>query len=191
MLNIMGKFEADLFVMTNATKFESNSTYQMPITERLNVASNVVTLTKTPVANSVSIAGLEQAAESAQGKFVVNTSGATTTITFYSGDVGASVEVHYFYLETVEEANIDNRSSAIGEAILQWPVYGNGDDCTDASIIGYVTMKVYKCRVTAQPGFDSSYKQANTFQFTLAAMDAKRTQDEACYSIAYKKTVSA
>lgn len=65
-------------------------------------------------------------------------------------------------------------------------MYGNGDDCTDSSIIGHVYVRVYKCRVTAQPGFDASYKSANTFQFTLAAMDAKRP-DEATYSIAYVK----
>lgn len=45
-------------------------------------------------------------------------------------------------------------------------------------------MRVYKCRVTAQPGLDGSYKSASTFQFTLSAMDAKRP-DDACYSIAY------
>ncbi|MBP5468583.1 MAG: hypothetical protein J6Z11_04990 [Candidatus Riflebacteria bacterium] len=67
---------------------------------------------------------------------------------------------------------------------MKYPVYGSGDDCTDSSIIGYVLVHVYKCRVTTQPGFDASYKNANTFQFTLAAMDAKRP-DEATYSIAF------
>ena len=65
--------------------------------------------------------------------------------------------------------------------------YGDASDCNiQSSIIGNVIMKVYKARVTAQPGLDGSYKTASTYQFTLSAMDAKR-QDEATYSIAYIK----
>lgn len=67
---------------------------------------------------------------------------------------------------------------------LKYPVYASGDDCTEAGVIGYALVKVYKARVTAQPGLDGSYKSASTFQFTLSAMDAKRA-DEACYAIAY------
>ena len=142
MLNIMGKFEADLFVMANAKNFTDltggNEGYKLE---------------------------------------------------FADGDIADTVTVSYYYDlvaegEHVEEAKIDNRSSAIGEAIMVYPVYGSGDDCSDSSIIGNVIVKVYKCRVTAAPGFDASYKTANTFQFTLAAMDAKRA-DNATYSIAF------
>ena len=202
-----GKFEADLFVMTNATHFHENTSYRMMATETLALdGSNEVELAHTPVSGTISIpydnfsydsatgkwTGTGLMEETSQtvtaGKFSVTTTAGTTKLTFYSAaDAGATVTVSYYYVETVNEANIDNRSSAMGEAIMQWPVYGNGDDCTDASIIGYVTVKVYKCRVTAQPGMDSSYKTANTFNFTLAAMDAKRA-DEACYSIAFRRT---
>lgn len=186
-----GKFEADLFVMTNATNFTENTAYQMPATETLTIgADNTVTLAHTPVTGTVSITGLTEAASGAtaeSGYFTVATTGGSQTkITFYAGDVADTVTVSYLYEMTVQEANIDNRSSAMGEAVLVYPVYGNGDDCTDSSIIGHVMMKVYKCRVTAQPGLDGSYKTASTFQFTLAAMDAKRA-DEATYSIAYVK----
>ena len=189
-----GKFEADLFVMTNATRFVDTDIYKMMTTETLEVdGENQVELSHTPVTGTISIPyanELGMMEETAQtvgaGKFKVITANDITKLQFATGDVGAKVEVSYYYNDSVAEANIDNRSSAMGEAIMQWPVYGNGDDCTDASIIGYVTVKVYRARVTAQPGFDSSYKTANTFQFTIAAMDAKRP-DEACYSIAYKK----
>ena len=188
-----GKFEADLFVMTNATNFAANANYKVPCTEVLTLdGSNEVDLAHDPVSGSVSIRNLEETAQTpTQGKFKVTAASDPNPakISFYAGDVeGGIVEVHYFYYEAAQEANIDNRSSAMGEAVMVYPVYGNGDDCTDSSIIGHVYVRVYKCRVTAQPGFDASYKNANTFQFTLAAMDAKRP-DDACYSIAYIKSV--
>lgn len=186
-----GKFEADLFVMTNATKFTANANYRVPCTEVLTLdGQNEVDLAHDPVAGSVSIANLEETAQTpTEGKFKVTAASDPNPakISFYASDVqGGVVEVNYFYYDAAQEANIDNRSSAMGEAVMVYPVYGNGDDCTDSSIIGHVYVRVYKCRVTAQPGFDASYKTANTFQFTLAAMDAKRP-DDACYSIAYIK----
>lgn len=153
-------------------------------TETLELdGQNQITLSHTPVAGTISIpyewtpqeeengtvtrAGMmeETAQEVTKGHFKVTGS----KVTFYPNDVGSKVEVSYYYQETVREANIDNRSSAMGEAIMQWPVYGNGDDCTDAAIIGYVTVKVYRARVTAQPGFDSSYKTANTLNYYSVA----------------------
>ena len=186
-----GKFEADLFVMTNATRFNTNANYQVPVTEVLTLdGQNQVDLAHDPVSGSISIAGLEETAQTpTEGKFKVTAAAGSTNakVSFFAGDIeGGIVEISYFYYETAQEANIDNRSSAMGEAVMVYPVYGNGDDCTDSSIIGHVYVRVYKCRVTAQPGFDASYKTANTFQFTLAAMDAKRP-DDACYSIAYIK----
>lgn len=182
-----GKFEADLFVMTNATEFETNSAYQVPCTEVLTPdGSNEVELAHTPIADTISIAGMEETDSTVTtGKFKVE-AGTPTKILFEAGDIADTVTVSYFYAEEVQEVNIDNRSSAIGEAVMVYPVYGSGDVCTDSSIVGHVYVRVYKCRVTAQPGFDSSYKNANTFQFTLAAMDAKR-EDDAIYSIAYIK----
>ena len=163
-------------------------------TETLELdGDNEVELTYTPVTGTISIPypnddGMmeETSSTPTAGKFKVTTAGNVTKLTFAANDIGTKVTVSYYYNDSVEEARIDNRSSAMGEAIMQYPVYGNGDDCTDASIIGYVTVKVFKCRVTAQPGFDASYKTAGTFQFTLACMDAKES-DEAAYSISYKK----
>ena len=181
-----GKFEADLFAMTNATNFVENTAYRMPMTETLSVgAENKVELAHAAVEGSVSISGMEETdGEVATGKFKVTTDGNKTTVAFFAGDIADTVTVSYEYNETVQEANIDNKSSAMGEAVLKYPVYGSGDDCTDSAIIGYLMMRVYKARVTAQPGLDGSYKTASTYQFTLAAMDAKRP-DEATYSIAY------
>ena len=158
--------------MTNATNFETNSAYQVPVTEILTPdGENQVDLAHKPIAGTISIAGLEETAQTVvSGRFKV-VDGEITKIQFFAGDIADTVTVSYFYAAEAQEANIDNRSSAMGEAIMVYPVYGNGDDCTDSSIIGKVYVRVYKCRVTAQPGFDASYKGANTFQFTLAAIN--------------------
>lgn len=194
-----GKFEADLFVMTNATNFEENASYTVPFTETLQLdGSNHVSLSHDPIATSISVAAdgdptrsiFEDTAQTPTAGHYKLTAAVGTTpaqLAFADNDIqGGVVTVSYFYTESAMEAKIDNRSSAMGEAVMVYPVYGNGDDCTDSSIIGHVYVRVYKCRVTTQPGFDASYKTANTFQFTLAAMDAKRA-DDACYSIAYIK----
>ena len=184
-----GKFEADLFTMANAVDFETNAAYQEPVYEELVPdANNQVELQYKATAHSVSIRGMSEATTAATGKFTVDNSGDQTVITFYAGDVDSNgVKINYTHPITAQEANIDNRSAAMGEAVMKYPVYGSGDDCTDSSIIGYVYVRVYKCRVTAAPGFDASYKSAQTFQFTLSVMDAKRANDEV-YSIAYVKT---
>jgi len=188
-----GKFEADMFVMTNATEFKKNAAYEMPITETLDIdGANEIELSHTPITGTVSIGGLEETAQTPshsdvpgqKDTFKVTTNGGITKVIFAAGSVAKDVTVSYFYAVEAQEANIDNRSSARGEAVMKYPVYGSGEDCTESSIIGHVLVRVYRCRVTAQPGFDASYKTANTFQFTLAAMDAKRA-DDAVYSIAF------
>jgi len=115
-----GKFEADLFVMTNATEFSTNAAYQVPCTEVLTPdGSNEVELAHKPVIGTVSIAGMEETAQTvSSGKFKVDNSGEVTKITFFAGDIADTVTISYFYAEEAQEANIDNRSSAMGEAIM-------------------------------------------------------------------------
>lgn len=101
--------------------------------------------------------------------------------------VGKTVDVTYekeYTAGVVKEMLVDNRSTAMGKVICKWPVYGSSDVCTDSAIRGYVIMTIFKARVTAAPGFDTSYKSAATNQITLSAMDAKR-EDGMVYSIAY------
>ena len=107
--------------MTNATNFEHNAAYQIPATETLVPdGENQVDLAHTPVKGSVSIAGMEETAQTVvSGKFKVieGTGDMPTKIQFFAGDITEDVEISYFYAEAAEEANIDNRSSAMGEAI--------------------------------------------------------------------------
>lgn len=66
--------------------------------------------------------------------------------------------------------------------------YDSGEDCTEAGIIGYYYVRVFRARITTMPGFDTSYKSAATFNFTLTALDASRLRnDDKCYVCAYKE----
>ena len=195
-----GQFNADLFALANGTSFGADASYTTYTTEHQtpDASTHAVTLANTPVANSISIAGMEEgtnAAEETPGtpasgddpevpptnaKFAVS----GKVITFPSSITG-EVEISYEYVVSdAKVAQIDNATSAIGEAVFKWPVYNSGEDCTDAAVKGYVIMKVYRCRVTQMPGFDTSYKSAATNSVTWATMDAKRDDGKA-YSIAY------
>lgn len=156
-----GQFNAELFALANGANFKADETYTTYTTEHLipDAASHKITLAHTPIEKTVSIAGLVEGtsagAASKEGDpdtFAV--SGAEVTL---PDDVTGEVEVSYEYTVTgANVAMIDNATSAIGEAVFKWPVYNSGEDCTDASIKGYVIMKVFRCRVTQMPGFDTS-----------------------------------
>ena len=123
--------------MTNSTEFANNATYQMPATEVVELPANgQVTLKHTPVANTISIYGGFDSVTNSTLKFQETTGDSPTsgtyklsgsTITFLLSDfteagVTDKVTISYMYETSAREANIDNRSSAIGEAILVYPV---------------------------------------------------------------------
>ena len=160
---------------------DTNPKYVMFGTEHpeYNATAMTLTLTRTPKEGTVSIAGVAAEDFSVANKVI--------TFTAALGGVadGDPVEVSYEY--EVAGANIiqiDNQTSAIGEAVFKYPVYNSGSDCTESSIKGYLVIHVYRCRVSQMPGFDTSYKSAATNSVTWSALDAKR-DDDACYSIAY------
>lgn len=177
-----GQFNADLFAMANAKKFAADENYMVPMTDILDVdaSAHTVTLTQTPAEDTIFIAGMTKGSVAAEGVYSV----AGNVITFDTGVTG-KVEVNYEVNQgSAMSIEIDNKSAAIGEAVFKWPVYGTGDDCTEKAIKGYVMMKVYKCRCTTMPGFDTSYKSAATNSVTFSAMDAKRP-DGSIYNLAY------
>ena len=149
-----GQFNAELFAMANKTKFAADASFTTFKTENLtpDATTHKVTLAETPVDGSVAIRGLELTTDfTVSGK----------EVTFTSETITGPVEISYEY--TVADANvikIDNKSAATGEAVMKWPVYGAGDDCTDNAVKGYVVLRMYRCRVTQMPGFDTSYKSA-------------------------------
>ena len=163
-----GQFNADMFAMANARNFhkagseEADETYYMYHTETLtpDATAHTVVLTYPAVADTIVINGLEQAQAAAEGKFAAATADGKTTLTFDASETGAMEITYQYEVNDAQIINVDNKSAAIGEVIMKWPVYAAGDDCTESAIKGYVTLRIYRCRVTAMPGFDTSYKSA-------------------------------
>lgn len=193
-----GQFNAELFALANGTEFEQAGVGDVPAyttyaTEHLTVdaTSHSITLSKAPLEHSVSIAGMVEGTTAGAGtadtdnKDTFAVGGTEGKVITLPDDVEGEIEVSYEYtVANAKVAQIDNMTSAIGEAVFKWPVYNAGEDCTEASVKGYVIMKVYRCRVSQMPGFDTSYKSAATNQVTWATLDAKRDDGKA-YSIAY------
>ena len=97
---------------------------------------------------------------------------------------GDQLDVSYVYTENIDTIQVDNQQTFVGEAILKWPVYASGEETKAAGVKGYMIMHIYKCRCTAMPGFDTSYKSTATNGITLSAMDSHR-HDGAIYSMSY------
>lgn len=193
------QFNADLFAMANGVQFQDDTEFRMPYTEYVEVTldndKHVATLVRTPVADTVSILHLANGSEAGQ-------TDATTKLTTFKVDgkvielpddipVGTTIEVFYeAEVAAAKSVDINNQAAATGEAICKWPVYAAGDDCSGSAIKGYAILKIYKCRVTQMPGFDTSYKSAATNAITLSAMDAKKANQEA-YKLTYVEAADA
>ena len=105
----------------------------------------------TPVDGTVSISGIPSDHFTVDGKVITFDSEVEN---LSDGDI---MEISYEYeVADAKVALIDNKTSAIGEAVFKWPVYDSGEDCTESSIKGYVVMRLFRCRVTQMPGFDTS-----------------------------------
>ena len=63
-------------------------------------------------------------------------------------------------------------------------VYADGTETDAAGVKGHVLVRIFRCRATAMPGFDSSYKSAMTNQVTFSALESDQA-DGAVYTIAY------
>lgn len=207
------QFTMDMFEMANATNATQMDTgvleskrYEVEGTGTDN-STPIITLPFEVQENSVYIHGLTQAtgdAAAAAGTFKVvitktgsvSGSGSTTTvagstvITFSSGDVavGDAVRVSYVrravgaYVMTVNTTS----TTAKGMVEYEWPIYSSGTDCTEAAIKAKLHMQVYRARVTALPGFDTSYKSAATNSVTFSALDPQRP-DGKLYRLIYEE----
>lgn len=98
--------------------------------------------------------------------------------------VGDQIDIDYCTEETLSTIQVDNQQTFVGEAMLKWPVYSSGEEVKAAGVKGYMLMHIYKCRCTAMPGFDTSYKSAVTNGITVSAMDPHRA-DGAIYSMSF------
>jgi hypothetical protein len=182
------QFNADLFAMANGVEFQDDPTFQMPVTEYVEVKvennTRTLTLTNEPVEGTVSILHLKEGPEAGQpdadtGLSTFKVEGKVITLPD-DEKIKGTIEVYYeTEVATAKSVDINNQAAATGEAICKWPVYAAGDDCSGSAIKGYAILKIYKARVTQMPGFDTSYKSAATNAITLSAMDAKKLNQEA------------
>ena len=187
-----GQFNADLFAMANGKEFAADATYSTFFTEypEYDATAYSLTLVRTPVEGTVSIAGLDPSTTdkdgtartpdfTVSGKVITIASGSRTGLVD-----GQAVEVMYeAVVNGANKIDIQNDTAAVGEAVFKWPVYASGEDCTESSIKGFVVVSAPRCRVTQQPGFDTSYKSAATNSCTWSALDPK--QGKATWTMAY------
>lgn len=180
-------FTLDMFAMANAEDITQGD-YSTLESGLYAVDSNLkVTLPFEVKAGSVQVlrpTGLVEDTTLAAGKFTVAITASaaatagSTAITFNTGDVAANDVVRVAYLRRVVDASkvsvTTESTTAKGTLYAHWPVYSSGSDCTNANKKGLLHICMRRCRATALPGFNSSYKSAGTNGVTFSAMDAKR-----------------
>lgn len=196
------KFKMALFEMANNEVMKSSSTISRPKTIRVTVTDDKATFVDAKAdVTKVFINGLDLIPESgtlATGKFQATAIPASegdegspaveahNELDFFEDDItdGSTIDVTYYTkTETGTQLTIPTEgTSARGEITFTYPVYSDGLDCEDASLLGELVLVIYKARVTTAPGFDSSYKSAATNQITVTAMDPRRP-DGAMYDM--------
>lgn len=171
-------FDMDMFEIANAGDAVDGEATTCETKKFVVTTGPAITMDFEVEASSVYIRGLTNGASVASGTFQVQSSAGQTTITFAEGDVEVGDEVNVFYERKIAEAHTikvtTTTPSARGEVWYHWPVYSSGTDCTEAAIKGWVHIHVFRVRVTALPGIDSSYKTAATFPMTFTAIDPGR-----------------
>lgn len=194
------QFKLDIFEMANGAHQEEGD-FGMFETKRYDVetvdSKLVVNLPFEVKAGSVRIRGLteDEAAEPAEGKFKVAITASTaqvsgaTVITFNASDVTAGTTLRIGYQRRVIGASKvpvkTTSTTAKGELYAHWNIYSDGTNCADAAVKGILHLHIFRVRVTALPGFNSSYKSAANVGLTFAAMDPKRG-NKAMYDLVYE-----
>ena len=164
------KFQTEIFEMANGvTTVEGD--FGAFESKRYDVETGLkVTLPFEVKEGSVVIRGMEEAAAAAAGKYKVTITASTadtagkTEITFNTGDVEVGQTIRLGYNRRIVSAAkvpvLTTSTTAKGELWCHWPLYSDGTSCADASVKGMLHLHMYRCRVTALPGFSNSYKQA-------------------------------
>ena len=189
------EFNLDIFEMANAVTIEEGD-FGAYESRRCAVETGLkINLPFEVKDGSVIIRGMQLGESVAAGKYTVaitasaaDTAG-KTVITFNTGDVAVGDEVRVVYQRRIigaAKVPVKTTSTAAkGSLFADWPIYSDGANCADAAIKGILHMIIYRCRVTAMPGFNNSYKGASTNGLTFAAMDARRA-DKKMFDIIYE-----
>lgn len=176
------EFTMDMFAMANAAKINKSENHPVLTSKRYEVkADNTIVITDDFVEGSIFIAGMTEAEASSEQGTATPVTGTYTvsnkTITFATGDVEVGDTIRVAYKREVANAEVvtvlTSGTTAKGALTATWPVYSDGDDCTENAVKAYVHVYIPKVRVTALPGFDSSYKTAMTQSITFTALDPK------------------
>lgn len=189
------QFTSEIFEMANGVSMEEGD-FGMLESNRYDVATGLkVELPFEVKEGSVIIRGLEEATTAAAGKFSVAITAATAStagkavITFYEGDVTVGQTIRVAYQRRVVAAGKvpvkTTSTTAKGSLFAHWPIYSDGTSCADAAIKAILHLYIPRVRVTALPGFSSSYKQAATTGLTFAAMDPK-LGSKSMYDLVYE-----
>lgn len=183
------EFSMDMFSAANAVDGVDATAMISEVKSYMVTANSIVIPYKTDV-ESIYINGLEKADAIGEGVFTVEVDEdmPSTTITFNEGEVEEGTEIEVFFDREVENVHTLNMTtsapSSRGSVTARWPLYAGSQDGAESAIKGYIQIEIPLCRVTALPGFDSSYKTASTQSVTFSAMDAGRA-DELWYLIRY------
>lgn len=189
------KFTMDMFEMANNAEATDGDRGALESKKYAVETGLKITIPFEVQTNSVKIRGMEEATAVAAGKFKVAITAAAaevdgkTEITFNEGDVSVGDEIRVSYRRRVVSAhNIDvltTGTTARGALGADWPVYSDGTSCAESAKKGILHLWIYRCRATALPGFDTSYKSAATNSITFSAIDPKRA-DGKSYSLFYE-----
>ena len=108
---------------------------------------------------------------------------------FSSDDFKPGDTVRISYMRSLMNAStvtaLTSSKTASGSLYAHWPVYSSGTDVNQSAIKGYLHLTIPRVRVTALPGFDSSYKSAATNSVTFSAVDPKEA-NERMYQLTYE-----
>jgi hypothetical protein len=188
-------FTLDMFIMGSNSEVTKGDTGILE-SARYEVEDGLkVTLPFEVKTGSVFIRNAEEADSVSEGKFKVEITAATedapgkTEITFSEGDVAVGDTLRVSYIRRVVAADTlavrTDSTSARGAFAAHWNVYSSGIDCTDANLKGILHLYLYRARVSALPGFDTSYKSAATNSITVSAIDPRRA-DKRMYKLIYE-----
>lgn len=126
------------------------------------------------------------------GKFAVEygtESDPKTILTFETGECAVGDKMRVTYRRRVVAASVTTvqttNKTATGSLSVHWPVYSDGSDVAQSSVKGWLHMELPRVRVTAFPGFDTSYKTAATNSVTFSAVDPKEASEQ-MYSLTYE-----
>jgi len=112
-----------------------------------------------------------------------------TVIEFKASDVTVGQTIRISYKRRVVDGDRvtvkTDSTTAKGSFYAHYPLYSSGSDCTESSQKGTLHIYFPKCRATALPGFDASYKSAQAPGVTFSTIDPKRP-DKKIFDIMYE-----